>query len=454
MKTAAQQTESFGTSLKSLVGAYVGFEALKMGAERLKEYIGGAIEGVSQTKILAERVGLSASSFGRLTYAAGLAHIGQDELTVSLEQMNKRLGEVAIDGTGPAGDALKRFGVDAADAAKLGTEGAFMKLMGVMSQIQNPAERAAVAMDLFGKSGQGMINLVAQGLPGLKATGDEATRLGGALSDIGYEKVEEASRSFLKLSAAAQGFANLIVEQLSPYIVALTDAYLDWAYSGTKSTDFVANGMSWVTAGLGYAADAVNVLKVAFFNMQAVVTSFFAMFAHGIDNFLSGLGWVVEKLTGTQDVMTNFFGTWADDLDRLAKEQFAAGAAAFDRIGKGGEFMQSIVTHANERAKERANEAKAFTTAGAIVPGPSKDKEKSGEKAKEFGAAAEFGSKEAYSSILRSMSAASGITEQRKISTNTQRGADASERSAAFLAKMAEGARTAMGIKPYMPGAI
>ena len=59
---------------------------------------------------------MTASAFGQLAAAAQTAHIDQDTFATSLEQMNKRLGEVAMTGTGKAAEALK---ITAPDLLKL-----------------------------------------------------------------------------------------------------------------------------------------------------------------------------------------------------------------------------------------------------------------------------------------------------------------------------------------------
>jgi hypothetical protein len=163
---------------------------------------------------------------------------------------------------------------------------------------------------------------------------------------------------------------------------------------------------------------------------------------------VQGFGWIVEKITGVKDTMTGFFGAWGDDLDRLAKEQFAAASAAFERIGKGGEGMQGIIDAANKRAGLKAETAKAFTAAGVITPDALKPK--ASEKGHEFGGAFEMGSKEAYSSIVRAMFGKSDQGEQKKIAGNTERTAGATERSAALLEKMAGGVSSG-GVKPLTP---
>jgi hypothetical protein len=449
MQSAAKKTESFGSSLKSLVGAYVGFEALKMGSEKLKEYVMGTIEGVSQTKILAERVGLSAESFAQLSYAARRAHVGQDEFAVSLEQMNKRLAEVAIEGTGPAGDALKRFGLNARQLVGMGTDQAFMRLLAMMEEIHNPAERAAVAMDLFGKSGQGMINLVARGGTEVAAMRAEASRLGIALNDIDAAKVEEADQAFIRLHEAGQGFANMLVTQISPYIVKVIDLYMEWGYSGAKSASFVSQGVDWVTTGLGYAVDGVNVLKGAFYGLRSAITEIFSFFAAGFDKMVEGITWLSNKIPGVAIENTGLYKTLSEELHRLAKEDFAAAGDAFNAIGKGGQTARRLVDDiqggANKRATDEAAKNKSFNAAGAMH---------TKEDEPRFAGAADLGSKEAYSAIVRNRFQGAGETEQRRIASNTQRGADAAERSNALLAAIAGAAQGAMGIKPHMPGAI
>jgi hypothetical protein len=74
-----------------IVGALVAvgaFEAVR----GLKDYVTSTIEAVGQTKILAERVGFSVEGFQKLAYAAKFAHMDQDQLSMSLGQMSKRLG--------------------------------------------------------------------------------------------------------------------------------------------------------------------------------------------------------------------------------------------------------------------------------------------------------------------------------------------------------------------------
>lgn len=288
---AAAETQRFGDQLRHMASAYLGFEALKMGTERVREWVGSAMEGVAQSTTLAERVGMSSTAFQQMSYSAKLAHVDQDGLAIAVEQMNKRLGEVAVEGAGPAAEALARFGLTANGLVQAGPEQALKTLLGVIGAIRNPMERAAVAQDVFGKSGQQLINVALKGGDALKVEGKQALAWGTALAGLDNTKIEDANQSLIKLQAAGQGFANLVVARLSPYIVALTEKYLEWGYSGTKSADFVKRGMDLVVSGVGLVGDGIASADGMWHSMQATSINTFGAVVGAVDIGVKGLEW-------------------------------------------------------------------------------------------------------------------------------------------------------------------
>jgi hypothetical protein len=456
--TAVDEMKRLKEQVLHVVEAFAVFEVAKRAFETIK----GSIEGISQTKILAERVGMSAEAFGKLTYSARLAHVQQDELATSLEQMSKRLGEVAMEGSGPAADALKRLGLSAGKLARMGNEGAFYKILSVMEQIQNPAQRSAVAMDLFGRSGMGMINMMAQGAEEIKKNGDEAMRLGSALSDIDVAKVEEADRAFIKLQEAGEGFTKMLAVQLAPYITYVTEKYLEFGYGGAKSSTFIARGLDMIQGGLGYVLDVINELKAAWYAAQSAATLFVEANVKVIEHLLNQWNWVIDKMATVAQWMAkiagksaeaqkavgdsirnsgfaqggkgaeDFFKTYGEDLDRLRKEQWKNATDAFDKVGSGKATITNLMDEfnaaANRRAEAAAGKGNAFVHPGRIAAKVEPTK---------FAAATDFGSKEAYSAALRSRSTSQNRSEQRQIVKNTERTADGVQRTAQVLERMA-----------------
>jgi hypothetical protein len=451
MTAAAKQTESLGSQLKTMAGAYVGFEALKAGASSLKSYVTGAVEGISQSTTLAERVGMSSTAFQKLSYSARLAHIDQDGLAISLEQMNKRLGEVAVEGSGPAADALRRFGVNAYQVTQMGTEQAFEKLLGVLGEIKNPMERAAVATDLFGKSGQAVINMAAQGLGALKAQGEQATEWGTALNKIDNAKVEEAWVSMAKLSEAAAGFANQVATQLAPFITELTDRYVEWGYQGSKSASFISQGMDWVVTGIGLSTDAVNGFLAAWYALSAGSTKVVAGMLDQISHLGSAWDWFVGKGNGQQHQLmgADSLKAFADSMKATGAEQAEAASKHFAEIGAGvgntRKLVDDIVRGANARAEMKVNESTLFNAPGALSRKP--------EEKTTFSGALDLGSKDAYSSVVRNMVGRTEQTEQRKIAAATVRSAGANERTVALLQQIAQGGKSEKPLTPHLAAA-
>ena len=412
----------------------------------LKEYVVGTIEAIGQTKILAERVGFSVEGFQKLAYAARLAHMDQDTLAVSLGQMSKRLGEVALEGSGPAANALKRFHVEAKDLAKMGPEKAFAVLIRLIEGIQNPMERSAVAMDLFGRSGQGMINIVAMGGKELKELGDEASRLGFALNAVDAAKAVEAEEAMIKLSAATTGFANLLAVQLAPYLTLIIEKYTEWGYAGQKSATWIAKGMAIVEQVMGVVVDSVNVLAGAFYSLRTVVDAVIAGITEGFVLLLDGVKIVLEGMQKIDEMFGNggMWGaaiggaikdldgftdgvkTFRDEMEKAAGVDLGKAMKAFGDVGAGHKMIKDLVDKFEAEANGRAEKA-AKKGANFIAPGELNAKI----EPVKFASAVESGSKEAYSAILGSKGMQQNAQQQ--IALNTKIGADANVQALVVL---------------------
>ena len=415
LDTASSSLGSFQSTLMKAAGAFAVFET----GRAIIDKVASSIRGIADTADIAGRIGLTSEAFNKLSYAAKLSGIDQDALATSLEQMQKRLGEVAITGEGPAAQALMRFGLSARNLATMGADKSLEVLLGVLRGIQNPAERSAIAMELFGKSGAKMISLASAGAGALREMGDEAGKVGFALNAIDSAKVEEADDAMDKFNMALQGVWNTLVVQLVPYITAASEAIVEFVKNGT-AVSAIGTALSVLAAPFKLAINFVQTLRVGFLNLGAEGVNAFASILDGIN------------------ALTGQFGETATKMHRLA-ESMRADAAA---LWKQGSATQNIEEGATKRAQAAAAKTAAFAAPGAFST-PAKVEPK-------FGGASELGSKEAYSSIVRSMGVARADSEQKKIAENTRRNAGAAERGVALLEKIAGMNRD---LKPNMPGA-
>jgi len=428
-RAAVSMVQDLKSQLLGLAGAIgAGFAARGLG-----DWVKSSITGAAETKVLADRLGISSEAFQKLSYAAGTAHVDSETFAHSIEKMNERLAEVAISGEGPAAEALKRFGISAQGLVAAGPEKSFKLLLGVLREIPNPMERSKVAMDLFGKSGQGMINLAQQGSAGLQKLGDQASALGVAMSDVDTAKLAEADVAFTQIGASIQGVGNSIAVELAPYITAVTDQFINWMSTGTKTSSYVAQAMDWVTTAVGGVADVVQVLQAGFYGLRSVFSGVVADILSGIDWLVQGFGWVFEKITGTKLELTNFFKVWSDNLKESSKADWDQMGQTFGKEWAHNavrQFVDDVKTGAQQRAELNVKKSEQFRGAGTGVTTP---------KVVEpgFAGASELGSKEAYSSIVKSKAMGS-TTLQNRIEANTRMTAEATTRAATALSSMAQ----------------
>jgi hypothetical protein len=127
---------------------------------------------------LAARTGISARALITLRQAFNDAGAGADSVGSTINRLQKTIYEAATAG-GAASDAIVDLGLSTAALTKLAPEEQFSQVAAAISKIENPAQRSAAAMAIFGKSGAELLPLFADG-----GALDAARTALGALPDV------------------------------------------------------------------------------------------------------------------------------------------------------------------------------------------------------------------------------------------------------------------------------
>jgi len=166
---------SYALAAGVIGGAFVGAitSAIKSTADHL-----------DQLDEMSQKTGVSVEMLTSLELAAKQNGVSMDQLATSIRMMYRSMNEAA-EGTKESADAYKRLGVNVRDASgklKSGNE-AFLEVADAVAKIQNPAERSAMAMKVFGRAGSEMLPMLEGGKEALKGYIDEARRLGLIYTD-------------------------------------------------------------------------------------------------------------------------------------------------------------------------------------------------------------------------------------------------------------------------------
>jgi len=114
-----------------------------------------------------QKIGIATETLSALRYAAQLADVDFESLTSGMGKFNKSIVE-AVGGAEKQEQAFRLLGITQAELKKNSPDEVFSKVATGMAGMADGANKTALAMALFGKSGANMIPLLNGGAEGLK----------------------------------------------------------------------------------------------------------------------------------------------------------------------------------------------------------------------------------------------------------------------------------------------
>ena len=179
LKAAEKRLKAFGAGVQS-----IGTKLFGLGAAAVAPLLATTNVFASMGDQLAKmsaRTGISVESLSELGYAAEQSGADLATLEGGVRKMQKFLVDAA-EGSSTAQQTLSRLGLSLADLGSLSPEQQFELLADRLSQIRDPAIRAATAMEVFGKTGTSLLPLMQDGAKGIAALRQQARDLGLVIS--------------------------------------------------------------------------------------------------------------------------------------------------------------------------------------------------------------------------------------------------------------------------------
>ena len=273
MDKNAKRIASFAKNAnKDLGAASAGFDKLAKGVaafatlatiQQLGTMVRDAANKLGDLKDASDAIGITTDAMQELTYAAQLSGVSADLLQTSLAKLSKNLGDAAMGGSA-AKKALDTLGLSGASLAAMPLDKALGAVADKMSMIENPAQRAALATELFGKSGLAMVNMLADGSAGLNAMAIEAQNLGVVIDRDVIANAAEAADKLDAMSMVISANLTAALVNLMPFVI---EAAQNIAWLAKAVNDFLFSGTQRMVASnnaLAYAATATGKVKDAY----------------------------------------------------------------------------------------------------------------------------------------------------------------------------------------------
>ncbi|MEW6199806.1 MAG: hypothetical protein AB1601_14230 [Planctomycetota bacterium] len=273
LKAFGAGVRSLGTQLAALGGAVI---TPLLGAAKVFASAGDTLDK------MAGRTGVSVEALSELGFAAEQSGADLETLEAGLRKMQRSIND-ASEGMQTAVDALAALGLSVQSLQNLSPEQQFKLIADRLSKIEDPTTRAALAMELLGKSGTRLLPMLKDGAAGIEALRQQARDLGLTISTQSAKDAALLTDTLNILWRTLKQAAFTIGAAVAPTLI-------DLANRATRVVVVVTN---WLTQN---KALIVTVLKVA----AAVTAVGVALIAAG--TLISGIGavfgWLAAVVTG------------------------------------------------------------------------------------------------------------------------------------------------------------
>jgi len=337
-------------------------------------------EVIDSTSKLAARLGMNYGELAGIALAGDLAGVGLETIGAAATKADVAFVK-ASQGSTTATAAFANLGLTVQQLSGMNAADRFTAIASAIAALPTEAERAAAAVQIFGRSGAQLLPLFAGGAEGIAQAREEAERFGLALTNAQGQDVEEMNDAFTRAQKAVEGVVQQVTAYLAPAVKAVADTFsnLVGSIGGANIGQAIGDGLLQGARFLAQIGDFLiqNFGSTFTYLSQVgqqwgVVGDFFnrtANFLSGVFNAAqAGLGFVILGFTGAFEGLATiaqqigqFLGFDTSTLDAVV-----AGAQAFNQ-----EISNGITENLTQA---QAGFAAAFadnaTPVGAAIAGP------------------------------------------------------------------------------------
>ena len=199
---------------------------------------GAAFVGISQhaDKMAksAQKIGIPIEELSTLAHAAELSGVSFSNLETGIGRFSSNITD-ALSGLSTEG-VLAFQSLDVSLKNLDGATKTTSELLGDIAErfqsMPDGAEKTAIAMRVFGKSGRDLIPMLNQGRDGIKSMTDEAARLGLQLSGETGKAAEAFNDNLTKVGQVMKGIAIQVVSNVLPAMRSLSERFFNAVNEG------------------------------------------------------------------------------------------------------------------------------------------------------------------------------------------------------------------------------
>lgn len=272
-----------------------------------------AANSVDSLSKAAERLNIPLVELQKLNFAAALADVNPESFVRSMQLMGKNVFEAATKG-GEAATVFTRLGINLQELNRLSADEQFRKIAESLQKVTSAGERSALQMQIFGRSGLELTNLLNGSLA---ETDKQFEKLGLGITTAQGKQVEAFNDTKTVLGMIFDGFKEQVAAKVSPAFTAINQWVIDSVEKiggiESASTKFSIKIIEASIAGIkafGELSKAATLFGLVIDNVMSKVAVLLAGFTR-VASAASGLSFAnkenaITPLSGDPSVIRSF----------------------------------------------------------------------------------------------------------------------------------------------------
>jgi len=292
--------------------------------------LANATRAAEQLHNMSQELGIAAGELQVLRQVASEAGVDQGQLTVALRRSTRMVGELA-QGTPAAQKAFAQLGLTMADLANRSTTDQFALISQRISELP-PQMQAAAAIDIFGRSGQGLLNFIRQGGESIREMDRLLTQLGVKMSNEQVAAIESMGDAIGRLTLPMQGFINQFLAQLAPAVTTIANLFVRFFADTTQGFSIATTVADVFAAVIRQIAGRITQVYGVFQVLASFIAGVGAGLIRTFELISGGLGEIVRRMRIVAEQLPGFDVGLASSL-RSAENAISAASAAAGQEG-------------------------------------------------------------------------------------------------------------------------
>lgn len=240
---ATEEATKFTAAARS-IGTALAAIGVAAGAGFATSFIKNVVDLGDRLDDLAEKSGISARELSVLRYAGEVSGTSFDSMAVGLRKLAQNMA-AAGGGAKEQSAVFEALGVKvkALDGSLRGSGEVLGDLATKFASFRDGPEKAALAMELFGKSGEDMIPLLNKGREGIEALRTEAEKLGAVIGGDFSAASAAFNDNLKRLALSSEGARVTLVGELLPTLNEIAEAFIRAKDGGSSFSVLLGSGL-------------------------------------------------------------------------------------------------------------------------------------------------------------------------------------------------------------------